>query len=309
MTEQKIHRHMKTTRKADRNGSASHAIGPRVNLADLLMILESQNDDACGYLDRDTGKVHLITSEMENGIDQADESILEWMRDDIAAARSIAQGHGDFVPMPSRHEIGDIDLMHRFAQEYDRGIYRNALRGVIGGRGTSRRFREAIRRLALVDAWEAFRVRAYERIAVDWCDANGIGYDPAEIACLDGEASVRAPEIQTPYSENAIRLINEPVYTHVTWRTRAGREQEFIDAWNVLGDLFAELENPPIEVTLIRRADEPTLFHSIGSWHTLADAQSIVDNPAAIDAIAEITELCSEGMPAVFEVVRRVRPE
>jgi heme-degrading monooxygenase HmoA len=108
---------------------------------------------------------------------------------------------------------------------------------------------------------------------------------------------------------NARRLLHEPVYTHVTWHVKPGQAEEFLAAWNTLGDLFSTLPNPPIEVTLIRRADDPTIFHSIGSWRSLADAQEVTESPAAIDAVARISELCSEGAPAVYEVVRQVRPQ
>lgn len=116
-------------------------------------------------------------------------------------------------------------------------------------------------------------------------------------------------ELEHPFSADPIRLIDKPVYTHATWHVKAGRGGEFLDAWNRLADIFKSHDRPPIELTLIRRVDEPTLFQSIGRWRTLADAQSVSENLAAIDAIATLTELCDEGMPAVYEVIRRVTPE
>jgi hypothetical protein len=110
-------------------------------------------------------------------------------------------------------------------------------------------------------------------------------------------------------ARNGERLLDKPVYTHVTWRAREGQVEMFIEAWNALGDLFTLLEHPPIEVTLIRRADDPSVFHSIASWRSLADAQAVSDDRRAIDALARISELCAEGMPAVYEVVRQIRPE
>ncbi|HVK39107.1 MAG TPA: hypothetical protein VNA88_11275 [Candidatus Kapabacteria bacterium] len=132
---------------------------------------------------------------------------------------------------------------------------------------------------------------------------------PANEPWLGELESDIAAEQQRAAAANALRLINEPVYTHVTWRVKPGRHAEFIAAWNVLGDLFAKLPQPPIEVTLIRRADDESVFHSIGSWRSLADAQAVSDSAAAIDAVARLSELCSEGEPAVYEVVRRVTPQ
>lgn len=124
-----------------------------------------------------------------------------------------------------------------------------------------------------------------------------------------GENHDPALEARRAVEANAERLIDQPVYTHVTWRAKPGRGEELIAAWNVLADIFTTLAQPPIEVTLIRRADDPEIFHSIGSWRSLADAQAVSDCEEAIDAVAVVASLCSEGAPAVYEIVRRIRPE
>ncbi len=38
------------------------------------------------------------------------------------------------------------------------------------------------RELRLHEDWYTFRERGYERIAVDWCVAHGIGYEPLRVS-------------------------------------------------------------------------------------------------------------------------------
>lgn len=55
-------------------------------------------------------------------------------------------------------------------------------------------------------------------------------------------------------------------YTHALWRVKPGREDEFIEAWKALGDVFTRLSQPASQGTLIQSLDDPTLFYSFGPW-------------------------------------------
>lgn len=308
MTAVRTHREQGT--EPQRPASAVTAIAtPSVKLADVVFALETQTESCNTYIDLVTGEIHVITLDDEMAIDDDDEKIPEWQRPTVRIARAIENGEGAFLSLPTRADIHEYGLIERFsAEQTDAGI-RDTLLTSIRGSGAFRRFRDALRSLCLLEEWERYRMRALEEIAIEWCDRHGIAYDPTDVPWLDAGSVVDAPARYRAFAENATRLFNEPVYTHVTWRAKPGREQEFIDAWNALGDLFSALEQPPIEVTLIRRADDGTLFQSIGSWRSLEDAQAVSDSPAAMDALANIARLCDEGMPSVYEVVRRVRPE
>ncbi|MBC8144928.1 MAG: hypothetical protein H7X80_05030 [bacterium] len=309
MTDEKIIRLPGTARRKSTEPIAAGAGIPKVNLADLLLVLECQSDSSSAFVDGDTGEVHLLTEESEYDLDRPDEEFPEWQLPEIRVARAIEGGKGNYLALPTRFEINEYRFMERFIRDIENDATRDRLNNAIHGRGAFRAFKDAIRDLGLFDEWEQFRVREYEKIAIEWCEENGIGFDPAELTWLNSPKPAQQPAQQRANAAKAERLINEPVFTHVTWRAKAGHEREFVEAWNVLGDLFSQLQHPPIEVTLIRSADNPGLFHSIGSWRSLADAQSVGDDSDAIDAIARISELCDEGMPSVYEVVRRVRPQ
>jgi hypothetical protein len=279
----------------------------RANLADIVFALETQNASCHAYLDLTTGEVHVITEEDEMcAVD--DEPVPDWQARAVAVARAVASGSRDYLPLPTSLDVDEYSILERFCNE-QRPEIRDQLLLAVRGKGAFRMFRETIHCLGLVDNWERYRVHALERIAVEWCDRNNVAYAPTELPWMTGVATDDAMAQFESAAENAARLLNEPVYTHVTWRAKQGMSEQFIAAWNVLGDLFLELENPPLEVTLIKRADDPTVFHSIGSWSSLADAQAVSDDDRAIDALARISSLCDEGMPAIYEVVRRIRPE
>jgi hypothetical protein len=289
-------------------GSATHPT--HVHLADIVFALETQSMASRAYVDRVTGDVHVIT-EVEQAMLRGEGAgpAPTWMAETLRVARAVAGGSDRFLALPTSGEIDEQSIMERFAdgQQADAsGKLLVALRSADGGRA----FREAVRCQGLVEEWGRHRARAFHEISVEWCRRNGVIFDAGDLVWdapismpLDHPSSVSSAQ------EKAERLQDVPVYTHATWRPQPGKAEEFVTAWNVLGDLFTKLEHPPIEVTLIRSVTDPIEFHSIGSWRSLADAQAVSDDDRAIDALATITSLCIDGMPSIYEVVRHVRPE
>lgn len=84
------------------------------------------------------------------------------------------------------------------------------------------------------------------------------------------------------------------VYTLGVWRVKAGREAEFIAAWNNLGLVFAQLAQPPSgRGTPIQSVGDPLLFYSFGPWKRLED----------IEAMRAVT--CSGGDPSPSGALHR----
>jgi hypothetical protein len=50
----------------------------------------------------------------------------------------------------------------------------------LSGRGAFRRFKDAVYREDVEEAWYAFRDRRYLEFARDWCDENQIPYEPED---------------------------------------------------------------------------------------------------------------------------------
>ena len=95
-------------------------------------------------------------------------------------------------------------------------------------------------------------------------------------------------------------------YTLAMYRVKAGREDEFVAAWNELVSTFSSPPEPPQWGTLIRHRADRTLFYSCGPRRTLEHVRAMRESPAAGAAFARIRELCEELTPGDFEVVTHV---
>jgi Uncharacterised protein family (UPF0158) len=67
--------------------------------------------------------------------------------------------------------------MERFGQGRPSARQRDELLDALHGRGAFRMFKSAIRRLGIEEEWFRFRDSAFEEIAKDWLDSNGIEYE------------------------------------------------------------------------------------------------------------------------------------
>lgn len=101
--------------------------------------------------------------------------------------------------------------------------------------------------------------------------------------------------------------MGQVVYTHAMWRVREGREDEFVEAWDRLAQVFSGLARPPTGTgTLIRSATDSTLFYSFGPWRSEDDVQAMREDPGAQSAIDEVRRLCAEATPGLYRLVREV---
>jgi len=98
----------------------------------------------------------------------------------------------------------------------------------------------------------------------------------------------------------------DDVYTLGVWRVLPSREDEFVDAWRGLGEVFRALPLPPSgEGLLVRSVEDPALFYSFGPWPSLDAVAAMRDRPEPAEAIARLATLCAEAKPACFRVVAR----
>ena len=100
--------------------------------------------------------------------------------------------------------------------------------------------------------------------------------------------------------------MGEQAYTLAMYRVRAGREEDFVAAWDELAGLFSSLPDPPLWGTLIRHRSDRTLFYSFGPWRGAEHVAAMRKNPEAGEAFRKISELCEELVPGDYEVVRHV---
>jgi hypothetical protein len=149
----------------------------KVKLADVVVGMDSQTDELCSYLNKETGDIVGISdyqySIAEN--DEAFEDYPDWEKDLITIAREIISTD-KYLQLPSKYEMDEYHIMEKFALALEDHNLSDAVYSVIKGPGAFRRFKEAIHKLSLVDDWHGFRDRAIRQLAIDWCSENNIQY-------------------------------------------------------------------------------------------------------------------------------------
>ena len=151
---------------------------PQVSLQDIITGMDCQSDELRSFLNVVTGTVLAVTDEQISAVEDeigADSYSPEELKDarDVLAEK-------DCIPLPSRFDIDEYRMMVQYAESVDNDSHSDELLTALRGRGAFRCFKDTVHRLGLAENWYAFRGSAYEEIAVEWCEENGIKYHPGE---------------------------------------------------------------------------------------------------------------------------------
>src|SRR5215813_15643689 len=160
-----------------------------LKLSDVVEQLKIAADEVAAYLNIQTGELVVLMSDDNLGFEDWDdfaeaESEIEpdwaeeqpqWFKDERALRREVLNSD-DYIPLPDKFEIHEWQIMDDFCVSLPAGDLRDSLRSEIRGRGAFRRFHSAIETLQLENAWNSFRDKTLEQIAVRWLDENDIPF-------------------------------------------------------------------------------------------------------------------------------------
>ena len=154
----------------------------RVKLTDVIDGLESQSDESSSFLNRQTGEVVLISDEEMQAAEEDDpiEDFPEWQQGLVRIAREIVAETGDYIPLPTKFDINEYNIMERFCLSLDDPETSDVMYGLIKGSGAFRRFKDAIYEYGISDDWHNYRNNALREIAIEWCQENGIEFDETQ---------------------------------------------------------------------------------------------------------------------------------
>lgn len=99
------------------------------------------------------------------------------------------------------------------------------------------------------------------------------------------------------------------LFTHAMWKVKAGRVDEFIEAWNDLAAVLGGLPAKPVSGTLLQSESDETLFYSFGPWRSREDLAAMRADARAQDRFARLRELCDEATPSTYRVIRHIDVE
>ena len=132
-----------------------------MRLDDVIEALEMTSDTSKAFYDLVTKKIEWLDD-------------FGMTRDEYEAASDTLDEHG-FKRLPEQRDINEYRMMRDFADEKNSPELRNA----ISGRGAFRRFKDMVYRMGLDQEWYLFRDRQYRRVALEWCEDNGITLEEA----------------------------------------------------------------------------------------------------------------------------------
>lgn len=149
-----------------------------VKLKDVVDGLQAAGEEQMQYLDRRTGEIVMVTNEEMKAaeVDELISECPEWQREAILKAREILNSDTDFTQLPDQFDIHEYQIMEDFCLSLKNRRIGDELRWLIKGSGAFRRFKNAIYRMGVDKAWYEFRQREFERIAIEWLQAEGIPY-------------------------------------------------------------------------------------------------------------------------------------
>jgi heme-degrading monooxygenase HmoA len=95
------------------------------------------------------------------------------------------------------------------------------------------------------------------------------------------------------------------VYTVGFWTVKDGREEDFVRAWEALGQWTAE-RGFPTHRTLLRDHGDPRRFVSFGPWPTVAHAERWRGDPGHLEHLDRIMETVESFEPGTYDAVLSV---
>ncbi|NLJ49290.1 MAG: hypothetical protein GX428_06870 [Candidatus Atribacteria bacterium] len=154
-----------------------------VKLKDIIDSLDVQMDQIRSYLNTETGEIIALSTEELDIAEESEGDIdfskyPEWQRDLINEAIDVLDNWNTnkYIELPDRWYVNEYSIMEEFCSSVRDEKIRNVLFSAIRGSGAFRRFKDVIHIFDLQDSWYKFRFEALKKIAIQWCEENGISY-------------------------------------------------------------------------------------------------------------------------------------
>jgi predicted thioesterase len=195
-----------------------------------------------------------------------------------------------WLRLPSQRDANEYDMMSDFADTVRSQRKRERLEIALSGKGAFRRFKDAVIREGMEDAWYAFRDRRYLEFARDWCDENGLPHDGAELP----------DEVEADDAETGIFVGKTASVTAVVDATNTAIAMKSGSL-----DVFAT----PSMIALMEQAACLCLADVLGDGKTSVGAEINIRHTAASPLGAEITAtaeiIAASDREFEFEVTAR----
>jgi hypothetical protein len=127
-------------------------MAPIVSLRAVVQEMDVFSDEAYAYLNTQSGELVTIGREEIAIVESGGADYPEWQHDLIRKAQEVLAS-ADYLPLPSKFDIHEYTLMERFCYLVEDEALSQELLDQIRGSGAFRRFKDALHRHGMADAW------------------------------------------------------------------------------------------------------------------------------------------------------------
>ena len=156
----------------------------KAKLSDIAMALESTGleDEHISHFDRETGEMAYVEAEVlrsvEGNADYDGSDLPDWQRKEVETARALLTDDATrFIDPPRRDTHDEFETMREFAEQWPDESVASDLLKHLGGRGSFRRFREAVFEHRIEDQWRTFHDKKERDLLIGWCRENNVEYE------------------------------------------------------------------------------------------------------------------------------------
>ena len=149
-----------------------------VSLRELVEEMDFQIDESETFFHKPSGEFVLFSHEEMRAAEEDEplDRFPEWEQEVIKNAIDLFENEDDYVPLPSKFEIHEWEIMMRFSLSLDDEQISDRLYDLIHGSGAFRRFKDAIFRYGIEDQWYEYKDQVLRKKAIEWCEENEIPY-------------------------------------------------------------------------------------------------------------------------------------
>jgi len=218
----------------------------KAELSDLAMALEStgMEHEHISRFDRRTGEIAYVEADVLRSVEEDPDydgsDLPDWQRKEVETACALLADDGTrFIDPPSRDTRDEFEIMREFAEQWPDESVASDLLKHLGGRGSFRRFREAVFEHRIEDQWRTFRDEKERDFLIGWCRENNVEYeDNLHIGPPQAGASRRAGPPQHETSDR------EHLLAAAQWFIAEAAKLESVEQIALVGSLCTEQKKP-----------------------------------------------------------------
>lgn len=144
----------------------------------IIQEMDLQFDETKAFFNKENHEIVTISDEEFRAAEdeEAIENYPDWQQENIRTAEEILYGDA-WIALPSKFDIDEYNIMERFCLSLKDQELSDTMYSSIKGSGAFQRFKKNIQKYGIEKDWYDYREKTLEKIAIEWCESNGLSYE------------------------------------------------------------------------------------------------------------------------------------